>query len=339
MKNHEFNVAFFDAKSYDIQSFNEANTGFGFQLNYIENHLNLETVRYARGSRAICAFVNDDLGAEVLDELDKIGVKLIALRCAGFNNVDLTMASGRFNVVRVPAYSPYAVAEHTLAMIMTLNRKTHRAYFRVRDNNFSLQGLLGFDMHGKTLGVIGTGKIGKTFISIMKGFGMNILAYDKYPDQAFAEANGIAYVEKEEIYRKADIISLHCPLSDETFHMINRQSLSQMKPGVMLVNTSRGKLIDTKNLIEALKSGRVGSAALDVYEEESEYFFVDHSNMIIHDDDLVRLISFNNVLVTSHQAFFTKEALANIAATTLNNIKEFAEGLPLSNEICPKCSG
>ncbi|MDD2479886.1 MAG: 2-hydroxyacid dehydrogenase [Victivallaceae bacterium] len=338
MKNKNINIALYDAKAYDINSFNNANTDFGFKINYLENNLTAETVRYAQGCQAVCAFVNDDLGPAVLDELEKLNIKLIAMRCAGFNNVDLGSAADRIKVVRVPAYSPYAVAEHTLAMILTLNRKTHRAYFRVRDNNFSLQGLLGFDMHGKTLGVIGTGRIGKTFIAMMRGFGMKILAYDMYPDQKFAAENNFSYVDKETVYSQSDIISLHCPLTDETFHLVDKQALAQMKTGVMLVNTSRGKLVDTAALIEALKSGRVGSAALDVYEEESEYFFVDYSDRIILNDELVRLTSFNNVLVTSHQAFFTKEALANIAATTLENIKEFVDGKKLTNEICTRCS-
>ena len=338
MKNKNINIALYDAKAYDINSFNNANTDFGFKINYLENNLTAETVRYAQGCQAVCAFVNDDLGPAVLDELEKLNIKLIAMRCAGFNNVDLGSAADRIKVVRVPAYSPYAVAEHTLAMILTLNRKTHRAYFRVRDNNFSLQGLLGFDMHGKTLGVIGTGRIGKTFIAMMRGFGMKILAYDMYPDQKFAAENNFSYVDKETVYSQSDIISLHCPLTDETFHLVDKQALAQMKTGVMLVNTSRGKLVDTAALIEALKSGRVGSAALDVYEEESEYFFVDYSDRIILNDELVRLTSFNNVLVTSHQAFFTKEALANIAATTLENIKEFVDGKNLTNEICTRCS-
>ncbi len=338
MKPGDVKVAFFDAKEYDIEFFEKTNKDYGFNISFIADKLNERTLWYAKGFQVVCAFVSDDLSAPVIEGLEKLGVKLIALRCAGFNNVDLRKACDNIAIVRVPAYSPYAVAEHALAMIMTLNRKTHRAYLRVRDNNFQLNGLLGFDLHGKTVGVIGTGKIGKTFIEVLKGFGVNILAYDAFPDKKYAEANGLKYVELPELYAQSDIISLHCPLMPETTHLINKQSIKQMKRGVMLVNTSRGKLVKAADLIEALKSGHVGAAALDVYEEESAYFFEDHSNMVIQDDDLARLISFNNVLVTSHQAFFTREALTNIAKTTLDNIMEFAEGKPYTNGICAKCA-
>lgn len=339
MNPKDIKVAFFDAKEYDIRSFEEANKKYGFNISFIADKLNEKTAWYAEGFPVVCAFVSDDLSAPVIRKLIDLEVKLIALRSAGFNNVDLREACGRITVVRVPAYSPYAVAEHAVAMLMTLNRKTHRAYLRVRDNNFLLNGLLGFDVHGKTVGVIGTGRIGKVFMTIMKGFGTRILAYDTYPDPEFARANGIEYVSLDELYAQSDIISLHCPLTEDTARLINRKSLGQMKPGVILVNTSRGKLVETSALIDALKSGKVAAAALDVYEEENAYFFEDHSNLIVQDDELARLISFNNVLVTSHQAFFTREALANIARTTLDSIMEFARGEPYTNDICSDCAG
>lgn len=339
MNPKDIKVAFFDAKEYDIRSFEETNKNYGFDITFIADKLNEKTAWYAEGFPVICPFVSDDLSAPVIQKLVDMGVKLIALRCAGYNNVDLREACGKITVVRVPAYSPYAVAEHAVAMLLTLNRKTHRAYLRVRDNNFLLNGLLGFDMRGKTVGVIGTGRIGKVFMTIMKGFGTEILAYDMYPDHNFASQNGITYVGLDELYARSDIISLHCPLTEETTRLINRNSLAKMKKGVFLVNTSRGKLVETSALIDALKSGKVAAAALDVYEEENAYFFEDHSNVVVQDDELARLISFNNVLVTSHQAFFTREALANIARTTLDNIMEFVEGKPYTNNICADCVG
>ncbi len=339
MNPKDIKVAFFDAKEYDIRSFEETNKNYGFDITFIADKLNEKTAWYAEGFPVICPFVSDDLSAPVIQKLVDMDVKLIALRCAGYNNVDLREACGKITVVRVPAYSPYAVAEHAVAMLLTLNRKTHRAYLRVRDNNFLLNGLLGFDMRGKTVGVIGTGRIGKVFMTIMKGFGTEILAYDMYPDHNFASQNGITYVGLDELYARSDIISLHCPLTEETTRLINRNSLAKMKKGVFLVNTSRGKLVETSALIDALKSGKVAAAALDVYEEENAYFFEDHSNVVVQDDELARLISFNNVLVTSHQAFFTREALANIARTTLDNIMEFAEGKPYTNNICADCVG
>jgi D-lactate dehydrogenase len=339
MNPKDIKVAFFDAKEYDIRSFEEANKHYGFNISFIADKLSEKTAWYAKGFPVICAFVSDRLNAPVIKQLVDMKVQLIALRCAGFNNVDLREACGKITVVRVPAYSPYAVAEHAVAMLMTLNRRTHRAYLRVRDNNFLLNGLLGADIHGKTIGVIGTGRIGKVFMTIMKGFGTRILAHDTYPDLKFAAENGVEYVGLDELYAQSDIISLHCPLTEGSYKLINRQSLAKMKPGVILVNTSRGKLVETAALIDALKSGKVAAAALDVYEEEDAYFFEDHSNLIVQDDELARLISFNNVLVTSHQAFFTREALANIARTTLDNILEFAEGKPYTNDICADCSG
>jgi D-lactate dehydrogenase len=283
--------------------------------------------------RQVCIFVNDIADAEIIDGLAKNGVKLLALRCAGYNNVDLAAAKGKMKIVRVPAYSPYAVAEHAVALMLSLNRKIHRAYWRTRDGNFSLHGLMGFDMHGKTAGIIGTGKIAKILIKILKGFGMNIVAYDLYPDYAFAEEQGITYTTLDELYKQSDIISLHCPLTDKTKYLINDISICKMKDNVMIINTGRGLLIHTNALIEGLKNKKIAAAGLDVYEEEGDYFYEDKSDKIIDDDVLARLLSFNNVIVTSHQAFFTKEALHNIAETTLLNIKAFMENQPLANEV------
>jgi D-lactate dehydrogenase len=273
----------------------------------------------------------------VVDVLVDNGIKIIALRCAGYNNIDLKAVYKRLRVVRVPAYSPYAVAEHALALMLSLNRKTYRAYSRTRDMNFNINGLLGFDMHGRTAGVIGTGKIGRILICILRGLGMNVLAYDLYPDEAYARKEGFTYVDLDRLYKESDIISLHCPLTKDTYRIINRESIAKMKDGVMIINTGRGQLIDTRALIEGLKERKIGSAGLDVYEEESEYFYEDLSTEIISDDTLARLISFNNVLVTSHQAFFTREALTNISHTTLENIRLFLGKGELPNEICYRC--
>ena len=281
----------------------------------------------------VCIFVNDTADAAVIDAMAENGVKLLALRCAGFNNVDLAAAKGKLPVVRVPAYSPYAVAEYSLALMLSLNRKIHRAYWRTRDGNFSLNGMMGFDMHGKTIGIIGTGKIAKILIKILKGFGMHILAYDLYPDYKFAEEEGIMYTTLDELYHRSDIISLHCPLTEETRYLINDQSIDKMKDGVMIINTGRGQLIHTNALIEGLKEKKISAAGLDVYEEEGDYFYEDKSDKIIDDDVLARLLSFNNVIVTSHQAFFTKEAMHNIAETTLQNIEDFRLNRPLVNEV------
>jgi len=330
MKTH---IAFFDTKPYDSASFDSHNKDFGFEFHYYESQLNKDNAVLAQGAEVVCAFVNATIDAKVINILAKNGVKLIALRCAGFNNVDLQAAKGKIKVVRVPAYSPYAVAEHTLALMLTLNRKTHKAYSRTREGNFALHGLMGFDMHGKTIGIIGTGKIAKILIKTLCAMGMNVLAYDIYPDCDFAKETGIQYTSLDEIYKKSDIISLHCPLTKETEHLINHDSIAKMKEGVMIINTGRGKLIDTHALIKGLKSKKIGSAGLDVYEEEAEYFYEDKSDFIMSDDMLARLLSFNNVIVTSHQAFFTKEALSNIAQTTLENIKDFVEEKPLVNEV------
>lgn len=332
-------IAFYDAKEYDRNSFEQANGDFGFKIRYFKEHLTPETTALATGCNVVCAFVNDTLNEKVLVELKQKGVELIALRCAGYNNVDLRCAfDNRMQVVRVPSYSPNAVAEHAVALIMSLNRKTHRAYCRTRDLNFSINGFTGFDMAGKTAGVIGTGKIGQILAGILKGFQMNVLAFDPFENEQAAKQYGFKYTDLDTIYENADIISLHCPLTAKTHHLIDAKSIEKMKPGVMLINTGRGQLIDTLALIAGIKDKKIGSAGLDVYEEESQYFFEDFSNSIIDDDVLARLLTFNNVLVTSHQAFLTKEALQNISQTTLENIKNFfAHSQPI-NGICYKCS-
>lgn len=328
-----YKIAFFGAKPYDIASFDKVNEKYNYDIKYFKGHLNPNNVVLTQGADAVCIFVNDTADAAVIDAMADNGVKLLALRCAGFNNVDLEAAKGKLPVVRVPAYSPYAVAEYSLALMLSLNRKIHRAYWRTRDGNFSLNGLMGFDMHGKTVGIIGTGKIAKILIRILKGLGMHILAYDVYPDYKFAEEEGITYTTLDELYKSSDIISLHCPLTEQTRYIINDDSIAKMKDGVMIINTGRGQLIHTNALIEGLKNKKIGSAGLDVYEEEGEYFYEDKSDRIIDDDVLARLLSFNNVIVTSHQAFFTKEALGNIATTTLQNIRDFINHKPLLNEV------
>ena len=328
-----YKIAFFGAKPYDIASFDKVNEKYNYDIRYYKGHLNPNNVVLTQDTDAVCIFVNDTADAAVIDAMVDNGVKLLALRCAGFNNVDLKAAKGKLPVVRVPAYSPYAVAEYSLALMLSLNRKIHRAYWRTRDGNFSLNGLMGFDMHGKTIGIIGMGKIAKILIRLLKGFGMRILAYDLYPDMKFAGEEGISYVSLDELYRESDIISLHCPLTDQTKYMIDKDSIDKMKEGVMIINTGRGQLINTNDLIEGLKEKKIAAAGLDVYEEEGEYFYEDKSDKIIDDDVLARLLSFNNVIVTSHQAFFTKEALHNIAETTLQNIEDFRCHRPLVNEV------
>lgn len=328
-----YKIAFFGAKPYDIASFDKVNEKYNYDIRYYKGHLNPNNVVLTQDTDVVCIFVNDTADAAVIDAMVDNGVKLLALRCAGFNNVDLKAAKGKLPVVRVPAYSPYAVAEYSLAMMLSLNRKIHRAYWRTRDGNFSLNGLMGFDMHGKTIGIIGTGKIARILIRLLKGFGMRILAYDLYPDMKFAGEEGISYVSLDELYRESDIISLHCPLTDQTKYMIDKDSIDKMKEGVMIINTGRGQLINTNDLIEGLKEKKIAAAGLDVYEEEGEYFYEDKSDKIIDDDVLARLLSFNNVIVTSHQAFFTKEALHNIAETTLQNIEDFRCHRPLVNEV------
>ena len=328
-----YKIAFFGAKPYDIASFDKVNEKYNYDIRYYKGHLNPNNVVLTQDTDVVCIFVNDTADAAVIDAMVDNGVKLLALRCAGFNNVDLKAAKGKLPVVRVPAYSPYAVAEYSLALMLSLNRKIHRAYWRTRDGNFSLNGLMGFDMHGKTIGIIGTGKIARILIRLLKGFGMRILAYDLYPDMKFAGEEGISYVSLDELYRESDIISSHCPLIDQTKYMIDKDSIDKMKEGVMIINTGRGQLINTNDLIEGLKEKKIAAAGLDVYEEEGEYFYEDKSDKIIDDDVLARLLSFNNVIVTSHQAFFTKEALHNIAETTLQNIEDFRCHRPLVNEV------
>lgn len=322
-------IAFFDTKQYDKSSFNNVIGNENIELKFFETKLNEDTVKLAKGYDGICVFVNDTVNDAVIDALYEYGVKIIALRCAGFNNVDLKSAQNRITVVRVPAYSPYAVAEHTMALILTSVRRIHKAFIRTKSFNFSLSDLTGFDLFNKTVGVIGTGKIGKIFINICKGFGMNVLAYDKFPDKSL----DVKYVQLEELFQKSDIISLHCPLTEETYHLIDSKSINSMKPGVMIVNTSRGALIDAEALLDGIKSRKIGGACLDVYEEESDFFFEDYSSHIVEDDTLARLISMPNVIVTSHQAFLTEEALENIAKTTIENIVQFEKTGRCENEV------
>ena len=317
-------LAFFDTKPYDIPGFDRYALPAGIEVKYFEANLNRDTVSLAAGFDAVCVFVNDVVSAEVVQKLYELGVKTIVLRCAGFNNVDIKACRGKLRVFRVPAYSPHAVAEHAMALLLTVNRHTHKAHNRTREFNFSLQGLTGFDLYGKTVGIIGTGKIGKVFADICRGFGMKILAYDKYSNPEL----GLSYVSLEELFEKSDILSLHCPLTEETNHLIDAASIARMKDGVVIVNTSRGALVNTEDLIVGIKSGKVGAAALDVYEEEGDLFYEDFSGAIVQDDKLVRLIAMPNVIVTSHQAFLTREALDNIAQTTVNNLVKFFSGCP-----------
>lgn len=326
-------ILFYDTKPYDKEFFNEYNKDYGFDIKYLTGKLTEESADLAKGYDIISIFVNDTVDKKVIDILVECGVKLIAMRCAGYNNVSLKEIDGKIKVVRVPAYSPYSIAEYTVGMIMTLNRKIHKAYIRTREGNFSITGLMGYDLHEKTAGIIGAGKIAQILIKILKGFGMKVIAYDPYPNYEKAKELGFEFTDLDTLYKEADIISLNCPLTKETRYMINRNSMNKMKDGVMIVNTGRGMLIDTVDLIEALKDKKIGAAALDVYEEEAEYFFEDYSNMVIEDDILGRLLSFNNVLVTSHQAFFTKEAVEEITRVTMENIKRFQEGKPLDNEV------
>lgn len=326
-------TAVFGTKNYDEEFLNKANEKHGHELNFIPARLNLITAPLAAGFPAVCSFVNDDLSEDVLEILARGGTRLLALRSAGFNHVDLKAAEKLgFTVMRVPKYSPYAVAEHAVGLILTLNRKIHRAYNRVREGNFTLEGLLGFDMRGKTVGIIGTGNIGLVTAGIIKGFGCEILAHDKYPSPD-AEKMGIKYVDLNELYRKSDIISLHCPLTPDTRYIVNRESIEKMKNGVMIINTSRGGLVDTSSVIEALKSGKIGSLGLDVYEEEGDLFFENLSDQVIQDDQLARLLTFPNVIITSHQAFFTREALSAIAEITLQNITDFENGTACANAL------
>jgi D-lactate dehydrogenase len=332
MKN--IKILFYSAQPYDMDFFNKWNKNYNFNIEYINLPLNEKTVYLSKNFDAICIFVNDFVQKEIPRELNQNGVKLIALRCAGFNNIDLE-GTKKYNikVVRVPAYSPHAVAEHAVCLILTLNRKTHKAYNRIREMNFSLNGLMGFDLNQKIVGIIGTGKIGTTFAQIMKGFGTNILAYDPYPNEELVKNNIVSYVELNELFRNADIISLHCPLTPETRYIINKNSIEKMKDGVMIINTGRGALIDTKAVIDGLKKHKIGYLGIDVYEQEENLFFQDHSSEIIKDDLIARLVTFPNVLITAHQAFFTENAMNEIAKTTLNNIYEFFYYNRIINEV------
>ena len=324
-------VAFFDTKPYDRIYFDALKDNYGIEIEYFESKLSPRTAVMAKNVKAVVAFVNDDVCKETIDVLKENGVEIIAMRCAGYNNVDLVAAKDVMTIVRVPEYSPHAVAEHTLALLLTLVRKTHKAYIRTRDFNFSLSGFVGFDLYGKTLGAIGTGKIGRAFIDICKGMGMNVIAYDPFPSQGYIE-----YVSLEELFQRSDIISLHCPLTNETYHMINDYSIRLMKDNVFILNTSRGALIDTESLIDGIRNGKIGGAGLDVYEEESEFFYEDLSESILKDDLLSRLIMMPNVLITSHQAFLTHEALRKIAEITLENIRSWFDGKEIENEIVAK---
>lgn len=326
-------VAVFSTKPYDQNYFEKYNKNHKHKLSFFDTSLNAITTELTKGCDAVCVFVNDKLDAEVIEKLAHNKVKLIALRCAGFNNVDLEAAKKHnIKITRVPAYSPQAVAEHALSLILTLNRKTHKAYNRIKEGNFSLNGLIGFDLHNKTVGVIGTGKIGIAFCRIMLGLGCNVLAYDVNPQEALKK-DGVSYVSLDKLYEKSDIISLHCPLMKATQHLIDDKSVSKMKNRVMIINTSRGGLIDTEAVIKNLKEKKIGYLGIDVYEQEEEIFFKDRSEQIIEDDTLIRLISFPNVLITSHQAFLTDEALTEIAQTVLQNIEDFERDKTLVNEI------
>ena len=321
-------IAIFSAKKYDREFLSAANAS-RHELRFFEPHLSEETAGLAAGFEAACVFVNDQVNAAVIATLRSLGVRLIALRCAGYNNVDLAAATKHgITVVRVPAYSPYAVAEHAIALMLALNRKVHRAYNRVREGNFALDGLVGFDMHGKTVGVIGTGQIGTVVAQILTGLGCPTLAFDPFPN-ATCQSLRVRYVELDELFAQSDIITLHCPLTPENKHLINEQALDKMKNGVMLINTSRGALLDTLAIIQGLKSSKLGYLGLDVYEEEERIFFEDRSGLILSDDVFARLLTFPNVIITGHQAFFTQEALLNISATTIDNITRFENNQPV----------
>lgn len=332
-KNRKIKLAFFDTKAYDREAFDAAQTE-GISITYFDTRLDKTTARLATGFDAVCLFVNDSADREVIDILYRGGVRLIALRCAGFNQVDVEAAFGKIHVVRVPSYSPEAIAEHTAALLLTSVRRIHKAYNRTREYNFSLQGLTGFNLYGKTVGVVGTGKIGRAFIRICRGFGMRVLAYDPYP----AELPGVENVTLDELFARADILSLHCPLTEENRHLLNRETLARCRRGVVVINTSRGGLIDAVALLDAIKKKQVGAACLDVYEEEADLFFHDKSGHILRDDILARLLSMPNVIVTSHQAFLTEEALGSIAETTLDNIRAFFRDGRTENEICYRCA-
>lgn len=325
-------IAFFDSKNYDKESFNDHNKMYNYEITYFESKLNSETASLTKGFDVVCIFVNDKADANTLKTLEENGVKVLALRCAGYNNVDIEH-KGKLKIVRVPQYSPYAVAEHAVGLLLCINRKLYKSYQRTRKYNFSLDGLLGFDIHGKTVGVIGTGRIGKAFISIMKGFGTNVIAYDTYPNEQASKELDFKYVDLDTLYKESDIISLHCPLFKETEKMINRDSISKMKDGVIIINCSRGKLINTNDLVKKLSEGKIGGVGLDVYEDEEAFFLRDMSNSYVRDTNLSILLSMPNVFITSHQAFFTREALNKIASDTLENIKQEIETGKCENEL------
>lgn len=325
-------IAFFDTKPYDKVWFDKL--GGDFQIDYYESKLNPITATLAKNADVVCAFVNDDLGADTIRVLADEGIELLAMRCAGYNNVDMRSAYGKLHVVRVPAYSPYAVAEHAAALLLTLNRKLHKAYNRTRDFNYSLVGLTGMDLHGKTAGVIGTGRIGHIFTQICKGFGMRVLAYDAYP----REDADYEYVDLDTLLKESDIVSLHCPLTDETKHILNAENIAKMKEGAIVINTSRGALIDSEALLSALQARKLGGAGLDVYEEEAQWFYEDFSEGGVDDETLELLSVLPNVLITSHQAFLTKEALQNIATVTLDNIRQYFDTGEIPNEVCYQCA-
>ena len=320
-------IAFFDTKPYDRTYFDKY--GKNYEITYFEEKLNHHTAKITEGFDGVCAFVNSNINKMAIERMYERGVQILAMRCAGFSNVDIAAASGKLAVVRVPAYSPHAVAEHALALLLALNRRIYRAYIRTRDFNFNINGLTGIDLYGKTAGIIGTGKIGRTFIDLCRGLGMKVIAYDPYP----AEGSGIEYVSLDTLFRESDVISLHCPLTESSYHIIDREALGKMKDGAFLLNTSRGALVDSEALLEVLTAGKLRGAALDVYEEEANLFYEDMSDKIIKDDTLALLVSRPNVLITSHQAFLTEEALDNIASVTIQNFDEFFAGKPLTNEI------
>ena len=324
-------IAFYDTKKYDQESFDKINKDY--EIKYFEDKLNEHTAVLAKGCDAVCVFVNDEVTDKVIDILYDLGIKILALRCAGYNNVNVKYAYKKIHIVRVPAYSPHAVAEHAMALLLCLNRRIHKAYLRTRDFNFNIQGLTGFDLVNKTVGVIGTGKIGQAFINICRGFGMKILAYDPFPNPNL----DVSYVSLEELFKESDIISLHCPLTDDTKYIINEDALKKMKSNAIIINTSRGALIESRALLYALHNKQIKGAGLDVYEEESDLFFEDNSDKIIQDEILALLISLPNVIITSHQGYLTEEALENIASITLKNLNDYFNELPLTNEVCYHC--
>jgi Lactate dehydrogenase and related dehydrogenases len=334
MNNTEHKIAFYDTRVYDREAFTEANKRFLYDIDFFDFHLDEHTAYTAKGYTAVCAFVNDTLNAKVIDILRDSGVGIIAMRCAGYNNVDLKAAEeAGIKVVRVPAYSPHSVAEHAVALLMALTRHIPQAYMRTRTGNFALNGLTGRDLNGLTAGILGTGKIGRIMAEILSGFGMNVVLYDPYPAKEWAQEKKFSYLPLDQFFKTVDVVSLHCPLTEDTKHIINENSLKLMKHDAVIINTGRGALIDTHALVHALKHQEIGGAALDVYEEESKYFFDDWSANVIRDDVLARLMTFPNVIITGHQAFLTTNALESIAETTLGNVKAFAAGAPLANEV------